>query len=288
MYTAAVDVTSLPGGWNTNKGASEELYAETRQLAQLTSTILTSTGKAKGMEINDTTWNTITRHSLGRIKDRTSLFEFVKKLRRNQEAAFNQQSNLVQHFLSKRQYSEAYSEEYCRSGLLSRITSLSYTYFFALADTIRQSAHDYPSWEGGPAHAMLTVHSDKLVEIRQFAVSRKQLILQVYTYLRDSHAKSFYHESMSNALWERIGNLNGVPGGSSNGGASDDSRCGLCNSKDFHRLLNIPGAKHVCPLKHLTDKAKLREAARWVVDQKRTSPSADVPALLATALIQFV
>ena len=54
MYTAAVDVTSLPGGWNTNKGVSEELYAKTRRLApQLTSTILASRGKAKGMEIND-------------------------------------------------------------------------------------------------------------------------------------------------------------------------------------------------------------------------------------------
>ena len=51
MCTAAVDVTSLPGGWNKNKGASQELYAE---LASLTSTILVSTGKARGMEINDT------------------------------------------------------------------------------------------------------------------------------------------------------------------------------------------------------------------------------------------
>ena len=152
MYTAPVDVTSLPGGWNSNKGASEELYAETRQLAQLTSTILASTGKARGMEINDTTWNSMTRHSLGRIKDRDSLFEFVKKLRKSHEAAFTQQSNLVQHFLTKRHYSETYSEEYCRAGLLSRISKLSYTYFFALGDSIRQSAHDYPNWEGGPAH----------------------------------------------------------------------------------------------------------------------------------------
>ena len=134
-------------------------------LAQLTSTILASTGKAKGMEINDTTWNSITRHGLGSIKDRASLFEFVKKLRKSHDAAFNQQSNLVQHFLSKPHYSETYSKEYCRSGLLSRITSLSYTYFFALGDAIRQSAHDYPNWERGPAHAMLTVHSEKLIEI---------------------------------------------------------------------------------------------------------------------------
>ena len=37
-------------------------------MAQLTSTILASMGKAKGMEINDTTWNSITQHSLDRIE----------------------------------------------------------------------------------------------------------------------------------------------------------------------------------------------------------------------------
>jgi hypothetical protein len=40
-------------------------------------------------------------------------------------------------------------------------------------------------------------HSEKLMEIRQFAASRKQLILQIYTYLRDAQAKDFYHESMA-------------------------------------------------------------------------------------------
>ena len=51
---------------------------------------------------------------------------------------------------------------------------------------------------------MLRFHSEKLMEIRQFSVSRKQLILQMYTYLRDAQAKDFYHESMAGALWERI------------------------------------------------------------------------------------
>ena len=139
-------------------------------------------------------------HSLGRLKNREALFDFVKKLRKSQEAAFNQQSNLIQHFLYKQHYTETYSDEYRRTSLLSRLTALSYTYFFALGDSIRQSTYHYPSWEGSPAKAMVTFYSEKLIKIRQFAVSCKQLILQVYTYLRDSHAKSFYHESMWSAL----------------------------------------------------------------------------------------
>ena len=72
------------------------------------------------MEINDTAWNSMTQHSLGRVKNRESLFQLIEKVRKSQEPAFNQQSNLIQHFLSKRHYiAETYSNEYCRADLLS-------------------------------------------------------------------------------------------------------------------------------------------------------------------------
>jgi hypothetical protein len=159
------------------------------------------------------------------------------------------------------------------------------------ADSIRQSAYDHPNWEGGPAKAMISFHSGKLIEIRQFAVSCKQLILQVYTYLRDSHAKSFYHESMSSALWERLGNLNVAPAGFSGAGtneAGESTHCGHCNNKDLHSFLNLPGQKNYCPLKTLTDRAKARDGAKWVVEQKRATPAADIHVLTASALAQFV
>jgi hypothetical protein len=54
MYSAAVDVTSLPGGWNSNKGVSEELFQESQKIAQLTSTILASMNRTEGMELQDT------------------------------------------------------------------------------------------------------------------------------------------------------------------------------------------------------------------------------------------
>ena len=84
--------------------------------------VKTPSANGEKIVINDMTWNSMTWHSLGRIKDRVSLFEFVKKLiRKSQEAAFNQQSNLMHHFLCKRHYTGTYSEEYCCAGLLSRL-----------------------------------------------------------------------------------------------------------------------------------------------------------------------
>jgi hypothetical protein len=65
---------------------------------------------------------------------------------------------------------------------------------------------------------MLQFHSDRLLQIRQNALSRKALILQTYTYLRDASAKSFYHESMTESLWDRLADLSiNNPGGGDDG-----------------------------------------------------------------------
>jgi hypothetical protein len=132
---------------------------------------------------------------------------------------------------------------------------------------------------------MLSFHSEKLIEIRQFAVSRKQLILQVYTYLRDAQAKDFYHESMAGAIWERIGSLQMATPPQNTG--SDQGKCSWCVSKDLHKLFNISGQRNLCPLKPLTDKNKAKEAAKSIVDQKRADSSKDIQELLSVALVQF-
>jgi hypothetical protein len=77
----------------------EEQGRRTQKIAQLTSTILASSSKVKGMEVQDTSWNSTIRHSLGRVKTREDLLEFVRKLRKSKKVAFRQQGNLIQHFL---------------------------------------------------------------------------------------------------------------------------------------------------------------------------------------------
>jgi hypothetical protein len=165
----------------------------------------------------------------------------------------------------------------------------SFKSFFDLADAIRQLAFDYGQWEGGPAKAMLSFHSEKLMEIRQeFAVSKKQLILQIYTYLRDAQAKDFYHESMAGAIWERIGSLQMASPSQTGTGAGGESKCSWFSSKDLHKLFNVVGQRSLCPLKTLTDKSKAKEAAKSIIDQKRADSAKDTQELLAGALVQFV
>jgi hypothetical protein len=292
LYNASVDVTSLPGGWNSNKGVSEELFNESQKIAQLTSSILASTNKVRGMEIQDTSWSSTIRHSLGKVKGREDLFEFVKKLQKSKKAAFKQECNLIQHYLYQRSYDGKYIREYCRSSLLGVLWARSFKNFFDLGDAIRQLAYDHPNWESGLARAMLHFHSEKLMEIRQFSVSRKQLILQVYTYLRDAQAKDFYHESMAGAIWERIGKLSLPPPGASGtpgtpGTPAGPTKCSHCASLDLHKLFNVLGQKPLCPVKAVP-RAKAKEAALWVISQKRSTPTKDKVELINEAAVQFV
>ena len=292
FYNAAVDVTSLPGGWNPQKGRGlqdELLFNESQKVASLAATILAASTRVRSnMEIRDTSYNSLTRHSMGRIRDRESLFEFVGKLSRSREPAFQQQANLIQQFMYARHYSEAYATEYLQNGLLPRLVRLTFENFYELANAIRQLAFDHPNWETGPSKAMLEHHADKLWSIREMAITRKQLILQMYVYLQDSQAKGFYHESMSEALWKRLedtsksGPKNGV------GGATpSDTKCGHCGTKELHRLVGKPGQKRYCPVKHVVEPSKAKEAAKWVVEQHHADPDKDVHELIATAVEQF-
>jgi hypothetical protein len=164
-------------------------------MAQLTSTILQSTGKLKQMEVQDTTWNSSLRNSLGKIKNRDNVLEFMKKLRKSRKSAFKQQDNLIEHFLYRRHYSSKYIRTYLQTSLLTKLANDSFRNFFDLVDAIRRFSIDLPQWEGGPAKAMLEYHASKLWDIRQYVISQKQLILQVYTYLRDAQAKEFHYKN---------------------------------------------------------------------------------------------
>ena len=251
------------------------------------------------MEVQDTTWNSTLRHSLGKIKNRDDILEFMKKLRKSRKSAFQQQDNLIEHFLYQRHYSSKFIQTYLQTSLLSRITNDSFQNFFDLADAIRQLSIDLPQWEGGPAKAMLDYHASKLWDIRQYAISRKQLILQVYTYLRDAQAKEFHHEAMVGALWERLNDLNSANFGSrvntgggagnprANNGDNAETRCSHCMLKELHRLANVPGQRGLCPVKDIIDKAKAKEAAKWVVKQKHEDRSKDLKSLCLSARIRF-
>lgn len=64
LYSAAVDVPSLPGMFNSgmSRGGSEELYKEALQTTQFAATLLLN-AIGKRAQVHDSLWKTTKRHS---------------------------------------------------------------------------------------------------------------------------------------------------------------------------------------------------------------------------------
>jgi hypothetical protein len=209
---------------------------------------------------------------------------------KSERPAFEQQENALQVFMLPRNYDEETTNEYTQNGFLPRLTGASFRYYMNLLSMIRQLAYDHPAfWDKGPAKAMLDFHSNRLLQIRQNALTRKALILQTYTYLRDANPKSFYHESMMESLWDRLARLTVNPGGGEGGGVQGTGtpgaggggggggakpRCSHCRSIRLHELMRVRPAKLCCPVKELSSK-KAREVAKEAIESWNRDPTVE-------------
>jgi hypothetical protein len=286
LWNAAVDVTALPGMFiNIGSGGGDNIDDEAQRTTEMAATLI-ATVIGKRAQIHDSLWKTQKRHSLGQVKSREGLFKFVKSVAKSEESAFEQQENALQVFMLPRHYDETAICEYVQNGFLPRLTAATFRCYSNLLSTVRQLAFDHAAfWDKGPAKAMLDFHSGRLLTIRQNSLTRKALILQTYTYLRDANSKGFYHESMTESLWDRLSDLSSVTGGrnggnngggngdtngggggiSGGGDASKNPKCSHCRNPRMHELMQVRPSKQVCPLKDLSPK-RAREVSRNAVE----------------------
>jgi hypothetical protein len=120
---------------------------------------------------------------------------------------------------------------------------------------------------------MLDFHAFKLLQARRHALSRKMLILRTYAYLRDADSKSFYNESMTEGLWDRLALLTeqvqeppahehhggggaSIPkkesASSSSSKKEGNPKCSHCRSATVHKNLKIDPARTLCPFLELS------------------------------------
>jgi uncharacterized membrane protein YgcG len=293
LWNAAVDVTALPGMFISIGSGGGDIDDEAQRTTEMAATLI-ATVIGKRAQIHDSLWKTQKRHSLGQVRNMESLFKFVKSVAKSEESAFEQQENALQVFMLPRHYDERVINEYIQNGFLPRLTGATFRFYSNLLSTVRQLAFDHAAfWEKGPAKAMLDFHSGRLLTIRQNSLTRKALILQTYTYLRDANSKSFYHESMTESLWDRLSDLSSVTGGNggqtglgtgdndgngaSGGGGGDTKlpRCSHCRNPKMHELMRVRPSKQVCPLKDLSPK-KAREVAKNAIEAYNRNPSDEV------------
>jgi hypothetical protein len=108
------------------------------------------------------------RNSLGKVKNREDLNDFVKKVGRVKRLPSSRRRiwfNILCAIITVMAGSFAST----LAQACSLITVRSFKACFELADAIWQQAFDYDQCKGGPAKVTLSFHPEKLMEIRQFA-----------------------------------------------------------------------------------------------------------------------
>ena len=279
---AAVDVLNLPGTSNLSGGRAAEDEEADRTAALLATVISAGQGRRGPPIALDPQWQNERRTRMQQIKDRESLSKYVTKLEGCETATFQRENDAMALVLRRRLYSESKIRKYQDFGLLPRVTKQSYQLYVKLLNTVRTKAYEHDVWQDSPAQAMIVHHTEKLMEVRAHAINRKHLLYTVYIYLRDAASKSFYHDSMNNALWGRLMKVQGLPTPIGGNGGAKTRTCDHCRGEEFHRV----GRKAVndkCPF-HSLSKTKARAAASWCVKQKRDDPTKDIDGIISQAL----
>lgn len=304
LFEAALDVSELPGtSVSKYVKAEAQLEAETQGAMQVAQAVIQAQG-GSGSKVYDQTWMSIRRHGLRYVKDGATLLEVTKNVKKAKEAAFQKQTNRIFDFMIRRNYDEGEVDLYLASGFLPRIVAASFENYYSLLVQARELHMSHPEpWDGGPADTLVQHHSEKLLMLRMNAESRRDLILRTYAYLRDSAQKSYYHESQTEALWDRMSTLTeklansrrggggtgggggGGSGGGGGGGGGGDRKptCSHCKSRELHEAMKVGVGKAECPLASLGGR-EARQAAKEILAEVKGTPDADVSIVVAGKL----
>ena len=173
---------------------------------------------------------------------------------------------------------------YLRIGLLPHIMEESLRWYQHLLAVAEQCTRE--GWEH--AQVYLRYHATELGTIRRRSVSRSQLIMKVYIYLREASERNFTTVNLLEAemqayrkkLLEAETSV-GTPRGGSPQKKTLPNTCGKCGSTDLHA-----GGRRKCVFQTLTDSQALK-AAQWVHTQLKQDPKAEHDTTIKAAIEEF-
>jgi hypothetical protein len=258
LMEAAVDVVSLPGKFST-AGTTVDGSSIMDQFAEAVGDMTDVNARRGGSLPRDTQWRMPTRNALDKLLTVEDLHQASEELSGQLENVNSNMESAIKEILYNAGWTPEDADSFCVSGLLPRIVCFSLAAFTELHLNFQRLAIEYPShWdEVGKEHVMH--HARALGRIRRFALTRSQLILQVYTYLRDQKSKNFMDIKLLGALtmkWHSLA-LNRLPPGG--GSATPQWTCAHC-----HTSLHQGGAKK-CPFGEF----KVKVARRLALETQR-------------------
>jgi hypothetical protein len=253
IMEASIDVVSLPGKFTT-AGTTVDGSNIMDQFAEALGD-MTDVNARRGSSLpRDTQWRMPTRNALDKLLTVEDLNLASEELTGQFDNVTNNMESAIKEILYNAGWTPEDAESFCVSGLLPRIIRSSLLAFMELHMHFQILAIQHPAhWdEVGKEHVMH--HARALGRIRRFALTRSQLVLQVYVYLRDQKSKNFMDIKLLGSLtmkWHGL-TLNRLPPGGGN--ATPQWTCAHC-----HSSLHQGGAKK-CPFGEFKVKAARRLA----------------------------
>jgi hypothetical protein len=144
LLNEAMDITSIPGMLGSNLSL-EETFEYVRNTTKMVATLI-SMAMGRIPRIHDYLWQSTKPHAMTQIKDRVSLFSFVKRVGKDKEAAFRKQSLAIQMLMYQQHYSKDLIHEYLQNGLLPRLSRESYRCYFSLLQAVHKLTYDHDIW----------------------------------------------------------------------------------------------------------------------------------------------
>jgi hypothetical protein len=268
IMEASIDVVSLPGKFQTTAGITSDGSHIMNQFAEAVGDMTDTNTRRGGSLPRDTQWRLSSRNALNQLKTVDDLNSAAEEL----SGQFNNVTRIMDSALKEILYNAGWTAEdsvsFCISGLLPRIIRASLMAFMELHLHFQQLAIKHPTHWDEVGKEQVLHHTRALGRIRRFALTRSQLVLQVYiTYLRDQKSKSFMDVKLLGSLlmkWQGLA-LNRLPPGG--GTTTQQWNCAHC-----HASLHQGGAKK-CPFGEF----KAKVARRMALETQRltaTEPGA--------------
>ena len=290
----AADVPSLPslsvGGQTGLSEEDAEIQARLYQAEVWASTLASANGQ-KTPSGNTTGWRTDTRNRLKKVKDLSTLNQYIRDVQGVRKACLEQQKGQMRSFLFERRYDHKDIKQYLREGLLPRITVMTFNTYLDMLNVARDKAPN-GAWSGGQGDAILRYASKKLVELRQFSVDYRDYVLKVYCFLRDYQDANYATPDMMEDVFNLMTSLRDTSlredgGGRKRGGSNQDGGEGAgtvnCSHCRTRQGLLHSGGKTNCPFNDMST-SKARAAGRHARDALKEKPSANKREIIKAAV----
>ena len=278
LMETAIDVAALPG-----KLQSLESGNAMNQLAEVVSELSGMQAARNGRQPRDTQWRLTTRNALERIKSLEDLITSADEISQQKTKVLGNMDSGMGAILRGEGWAVDDAKLYSQASLLPWVVRDTLSLYYDLLlflRTVSSSTNNADTWDLTDKE-YVQHHADKLCTIRMYANKRSQVVLQTYTYLRDSkNLDKFTSPQLLTTLTRRLQDIYTAQRPTPAPGPQKGSLfgCGHCHG-DFHK-----GGRKDCPLHTL----KINRARKLgpEIDKKSDEDHLDKAGL--EALIQEV